>query len=87
MAENAKRKSENLNFQNVTVKTRTTVINGVTQKSSSPKIVKMETYSITEVCPHDIAEIRVIESVATCETTVLVCIECGEQLTQPKTEC
>ncbi|KFC59841.1 hypothetical protein [Flavobacterium gilvum] len=45
------------------------------------------TYSITEVCPHDIAETRVIESVATCETTVLVCIECGEQLSKPKTEC
>lgn len=44
-------------------------------------------YSITEVCPHDIAEIRVIESVATCETTAEFCIECGEQLTPPKTEC
>jgi hypothetical protein len=47
----------------------------------------MEEYSINEVCPHDIAETRVIESVATCETTVLVCIECGEYLTEPKTEC
>jgi len=47
----------------------------------------MEEYSITEVCPHDIAETRVIESVATCETTVLVCTECGKHLTEPKTEC
>jgi hypothetical protein len=44
-------------------------------------------YSITEVCPHDIAETRVIESVATCETTVLVCTQCGKHLTEPKTEC
>ena len=46
-----------------------------------------EPYSITVVCPHDIAEIRVIESIATCETTVLVCTECGEELEKPKTEC
>ena len=44
-------------------------------------------YSITEECPHDIAEIRVLDSVATCETTAEFCIECGKQLTQPKTEC
>jgi hypothetical protein len=44
-------------------------------------------YSINEICSHDITEIRVIAAVATCETTVLVCTECGEQLTQPKTEC
>lgn len=44
-------------------------------------------YSITEVCPHDIAEIVVLESVVTCERTVLVCSECGEQLEKPKTEC
>lgn len=47
----------------------------------------MGKYSITEVCPHDIAEVRVIESVATCETTVLVCTQCGEYLSNPKTEC
>ena len=47
----------------------------------------MDNYSITEICPHDIAEIRVIESVVTCETTVLVCTECGEYLSEPKTEC
>jgi len=46
-----------------------------------------KSYSITEECPHDIAETRVIESVATCETTAEFCIECGEQLTQPKTDC
>ncbi|WP_348814095.1 hypothetical protein [Flavobacterium maritimum] len=47
----------------------------------------MEKYSIIEVCPHDIAETRVIESCATCETTVLVCTECGEQLEKPKIDC
>jgi hypothetical protein len=65
----------------------TSAQNGVTPKSSLLKIFKMEKYSITEVCPHDISEIRVIESVATCETTVLVCTKCGAQLTKPKTEC
>jgi hypothetical protein len=45
------------------------------------------TYSITEVCPHDIAEIKVISTVGACETTVLVCTECKEQITEPKTDC
>ncbi|MBS7234305.1 hypothetical protein KHA90_25290, partial [Flavobacterium psychroterrae] len=31
--------------------------------------INMENYSITEVCSHEIAVIRVIESVGTCETT------------------
>ena len=44
-------------------------------------------YSITEECPHDIAEIRVLQSVATCETTAEFCVECGEQLSKPKTDC
>lgn len=47
----------------------------------------MDQYSITEICPHDIAEIKVIESVVTCEKTVLVCTECGKELEEPKTEC
>jgi len=47
----------------------------------------MEKYSITVVCPHDIAKIKVLESIVTCETTVLVCTECGEELEKPKTEC
>jgi hypothetical protein len=45
------------------------------------------TYSITEVCSHDITETKVISVVGTCETTVLVCTECKEQITEPKTEC
>ncbi|MDZ4329161.1 MAG: hypothetical protein U0945_01090 [Flavobacterium sp.] len=47
----------------------------------------MEKYSITEVCPHNISKIKVIESVGTCEKTVLVCTACGEEIEKPKTEC
>lgn len=47
----------------------------------------METYSITEVCSHDIAEIKIISTCVTCETTQLVCSNCGEALEPPKTEC
>lgn len=41
---------------------------------------------ITDQCHHDIAEIKVLDSVATCETTVIVCSDCGEHLSKPKTE-
>ena len=47
----------------------------------------MENYSITETCPHDIAEIKVIYTCVTCETTQLVCTSCGEKLEEPKTDC
>lgn len=47
----------------------------------------MEKYSITEICPHDIAETRVIQAACGCETTAEFCTECGEQLTEPKTDC
>ena len=47
----------------------------------------MEKYSITKVCPHDVAYIKVLESVCTCETTVLTCVDCGKELEKPKTEC
>ncbi|WP_220764691.1 hypothetical protein [Flavobacterium sp. UMI-01] len=47
----------------------------------------MEKYSIKEVCPHDIAETRTLTATCGCETTVLICTECGEQLSKPKTEC
>lgn len=53
-----------------------------------PKRNNMEVmYSITVVCTHDIAEIKVLECTATCEKTVLVCTECGQELEPPKTEC
>lgn len=47
----------------------------------------MENYSITEVCSHEIAEIKVLYTCVTCETTQLVCCDCGEKLEEPKTEC
>ncbi len=47
----------------------------------------MENYSITEVCPHDVAYIKVLDAVCGCEKTVLTCANCGEELEQPKTEC
>lgn len=56
------------------------------KKKKTPSY-KNQNYSITEVCPHDIAEIKVISTVGTCETTVLVCTECKEQINEPKTEC
>lgn len=46
-----------------------------------------QNYSITEVCPHEIAETRTLNAECGCETTAQFCIECGEQLTKPKTEC
>ncbi|MCK8143178.1 hypothetical protein MW871_14910 [Flavobacterium sp. I-SCBP12n] len=51
------------------------------------KTAETDTYSIKVICPHDIAQIRVIEIIATCETTQLVCTQCGEALEEPKTEC
>jgi hypothetical protein len=38
-------------------------------------------------CPHMIATTQVIKSIVTCETTVEVCEDCGEVLTEPKTDC
>jgi 50S ribosomal subunit-associated GTPase HflX len=65
----------------------TSAQNIVTLNTAFQKTLTMVKYSITVVCPHDIAETRVIESIATCETTVLICIECGEELEKPKTDC
>lgn len=38
-------------------------------------------------CPHHISKMKVISSIVTCETTVEVCEDCGQVLTEPKTEC
>ena len=46
-----------------------------------------EDYSINEVCPHWIAETRTISVECGCETTQLLCTQCGEALQPPKTEC
>lgn len=55
--------------------------------SQDPIQMKNENYSIKETCPHDIAELKVIAVAATCETTVLICCDCGQELEEPKTEC
>lgn len=65
----------------------TSAQNIVTLNTVFQKTLRMEKYSITVVCPHDIAEIKVLESIVTCETTVLVCTECGEEIEKPKTDC
>lgn len=65
----------------------TSAQNIVTLNIAFQKTLQMEKYSITVICPHDIAIIKVLESIVTCETTVLVCTECGEELEKPKTEC
>jgi hypothetical protein len=44
-------------------------------------------HSITEICLHDIAELRVIAVAGTCETTVLICSDCGKELEEPNTDC
>ena len=38
-------------------------------------------------CPHWIAEIKVVESIVTCETTITICTNCKQELTEPKTDC
>lgn len=44
-------------------------------------------YSITEVCSHEVAVTVTLSAECGCETTAEFCTECGEQLTQPKTDC
>lgn len=44
-------------------------------------------YSIIEVCPHHVVYLKVISSAGTCETTVEVCENCGEVVSEPKTDC
>jgi hypothetical protein len=38
-------------------------------------------------CLHQNRYTKIVEVAATCETTVEVCNDCGETLTEPKTEC
>ena len=46
-----------------------------------------KTYSITEECAHPDTYLRVLDAVVGCETTVVECMHCGKELTEPKTEC
>jgi hypothetical protein len=45
------------------------------------------TYSITEVCLHPNKATKVLEHIFICEITVTVCIDCGIELDEPKTDC
>lgn len=47
----------------------------------------MEKSNDPKECPHDETAIRVLESVCTCEKTVVVCLKCKKELDKPKTEC
>ncbi|MCV9934524.1 hypothetical protein OIU80_19765 [Flavobacterium sp. LS1R47] len=38
-------------------------------------------------CNHENKRIKVLEVAATCETTVIVCTECEEELEYPETDC
>lgn len=38
-------------------------------------------------CLHTSSRTVVLESSATCETTIKVCADCGAQLTEPHTDC
>lgn len=44
-------------------------------------------FSIQEVCLHPNQITEVISCVCNCETTVQVCLDCNEVLTEPKTDC
>ena len=40
-----------------------------------------------EICKHKNTAIKVISTVATCETTVIKCVDCNKYLSEPKTDC
>ena len=44
-------------------------------------------FSILEVCLHPNQITEVVSCVCYCETTVQVCLDCNEVLTEPKTDC
>jgi hypothetical protein len=48
---------------------------------------KAQQYSIIEICKHPNQLTRVLESSGTCETTIVVCADCDEFLTESKTDC
>jgi len=46
----------------------------------------MNDNSLIEECTHQTVHITVIAQMLTCETTVLVCSDCGKKLTEPETD-
>jgi hypothetical protein len=48
---------------------------------------KHNNFSISEECKHTNQLTRVLEASGTCETTIEICADCGEPLSEPKTDC
>jgi len=57
------------------------------QKRKSEKPAALNTPDAYKDCTHERTYMRVTEAVATCETTVLSCLDCCTDLTNPKTDC
>jgi len=49
--------------------------------------IKMKDKKKTRKCEHSNKYTNVIEATLGCETTVQVCLDCNEVLTEPKTDC
>lgn len=82
MMKNLKKTHHILSAKDVVMSTN--VIPGAWQRSGS-KII-LQTMNI-ETCEHINKETKVIQSIATCETTVTICSDCKKHLDKPKTEC
>lgn len=50
-------------------------------------IKQYENKKITEDCLHKNRRTKVLDATCGCEKTVVVCSDCNEVLTEPKTEC
>ena len=50
-------------------------------------IHNVNTYSIKEECKHPNRLTQALNTFATCETTIEVCADCNQPLTEPKTDC
>lgn len=46
-----------------------------------------ENFKNPEQCKHTDTLTQLLESSATCETTIEVCADCGEPVSEPKTDC
>jgi len=59
-------------------------MDGCTARIVSYIIIDMEKQ---ENCSHSMTKIKVVTAVCGCETTVIICVECNQELSKPKTEC
>ncbi len=55
--------------------------------TAKQNFLRLNDYSVTEVCNHPERLTQVLCSAGTCETTVEVCADCREKVSEPKTEC